>query len=73
MKIYKNYKNSKKKMDYKIGDRVSVSSNNVAVGIGVVDSVNYDGISISYTIRLDKPINYVECLTDDLELLYDGD
>ena len=50
-------------MDYKIGDKVNVTSNSITIGKGVVESIEDE----SYVVKLDNPITTVYCMSCDLE------
>ena len=56
-------------MDYKIGDKVIVTANSIAIGKGVVERIEDE----AYVIKLDNPITTVYCMSCALEYVVDDD
>ena len=55
--------------DYNVGDKVKIERNSIAIGVGVIESIDTQSYyDVVYNVKLDEPITHVECLTDDLEI-----
>lgn len=56
--------------DYNVGDKVKIECNSIAIGVGVIESIDTQSYhDVVYNVKLDEPITHVECLTDDLEII----
>lgn len=61
--------------DYNVGDKVKIECNSIAIGVGVIESIDTQSYhDVVYNVKLDEPITHVECLSDDLDIdLSDGE